>query len=54
MAVPHVSGTVSLLLYLKRHLNPEQVRYLLTQSADKNAGNHPERLSMLIEQSKCF
>lgn len=42
MAVPHVSGTVSLLLYLKRHLNPEQVRYLLTQSADKNAGNHPK------------
>lgn len=35
MAVPHVTGTVALLLYLNRSLNPEQIRYLLTQSSTK-------------------
>jgi subtilisin family serine protease len=41
MAVPHVTGTVALLLYLNRNLNPEQIRYLLIQSSRKieNAGN---------------
>ncbi len=36
MAVPHVTGTISLLLYLNPYLNPEQVRYILTQSAAKS------------------
>lgn len=36
MAVPHVTGTISLLLHLNPYLNPEQVRYILTQSAEKH------------------
>ncbi|TCS94939.1 S8 family peptidase [Hazenella coriacea] len=41
MAVPHVSGVVALLLYLNRKLNPEQIRYILSQSSSrmKVAGN---------------
>jgi subtilisin family serine protease len=31
MAVPHVTGTAALLLYLKSNLSPDQVRKLLTQ-----------------------
>ncbi|MFC7441349.1 S8 family peptidase [Laceyella putida] len=33
MAVPHVSGTIALLLQLNPKLNPEQIRYILLQSA---------------------
>lgn len=33
MAVPHVSGTIALLLHYYRGLNPEQIRYLLLRSA---------------------
>lgn len=33
MAVPHVSGTIALLLYLYRRLSVEQIRYLLIRSA---------------------
>lgn len=35
MAVPHVAGVVALLLYRYPDLNPEQIRYLLTQSSHK-------------------
>lgn len=42
MAVPHVTGTVALLLYLNRSLNPEQVRYLLVQSA-RQIKNFPKK-----------
>ncbi|WP_240627306.1 S8 family peptidase [Thermoflavimicrobium daqui] len=35
MAVPHVVGTAALLLYLQKKLNPEQVRYILMQTAHK-------------------
>ncbi|MFC4546362.1 S8 family peptidase [Paenactinomyces guangxiensis] len=35
MAVPHVTGTIALLLYLNRSLNPEQIRYILMQSSTK-------------------
>ncbi|MBD1371022.1 S8 family peptidase [Hazenella sp. IB182357] len=33
MAVPHVSGTVALLLYLNRNLSPENMRHLLKKSS---------------------
>ncbi|WP_124727981.1 S8 family peptidase [Staphylospora marina] len=36
MAVPHVCGTVALLLQIHRNLNPEKVRYILRQSAVRN------------------
>lgn len=32
MAVPHVTGTIALLLHYRPNLNPEQIRYLLLQS----------------------
>jgi subtilisin family serine protease len=35
MAVPHVTGTIALLLHLNPSLNPEQLRYILTQSSTK-------------------
>ncbi|SEM72252.1 S8 family peptidase [Lihuaxuella thermophila] len=35
MAVPHVTGTIALLLHLDKSLNPEQIRYILTQSSTK-------------------
>ena len=38
MAVPHVTGTIALLLQLRPHLNPEQIRYLLLQSAERRRG----------------
>lgn len=37
MAVPHVSGTIALLLQLNPYLNPEQIRYILLQSAIKTS-----------------
>ena len=35
MAVPHVSGTIALMLQLNPHLNPEQIRYLLLYTGKK-------------------
>jgi subtilisin family serine protease len=45
MAVPHVSGTIALLLQLNPYLNPEQIRYILLQSALKTS--RLERVSVL-------
>ncbi|PTX58276.1 subtilase family protein [Melghirimyces profundicolus] len=41
MAVPHVSGTVALLLYLRKNLTPAQVRDLLIHSA-RPIQTHPQ------------
>lgn len=38
MAVPHVVGTVALLLYLRPDLTPEQIRRILTASSVPVAG----------------
>jgi subtilisin family serine protease len=35
MAVPHVTGAIALLLHLDQSLNPEQIRYILTQSSSR-------------------
>jgi subtilisin family serine protease len=47
MAAPHVTGTVALLLYLNRHLNPEQIRHILMQSAIKVEELSPNGISLL-------
>jgi len=39
MAVPHVVGTVALILKLKPHLNPEQIRFILIHSAVEKNNN---------------
>ena len=44
MAVPHVSGTIALLLYLNRQLSVEQIRYLLVRSASKIKGTERSRI----------
>lgn len=36
MAVPHVTGTIALLYHLNPSLNPEQIRYILTQTSIKS------------------
>lgn len=38
MAVPHVTGTVALLLFLHSGLTPDQLRHLLVQSTDSVSG----------------
>lgn len=44
MAVPHVSGTIALLLYLNQQLTVEQIRYLLGRSASVGKGLDPPRV----------
>jgi subtilisin family serine protease len=45
MAVPHVVGTVALLLYLRPDLTPEQIRRILTSSSIPVAGTGVGRVN---------
>lgn len=60
MAVPHVSGAVACLLSLNPNLNPEQARYIITQTATKSKHldddlgilNVPEAIRLLERMKK--